>query len=88
MDIGVHLVSTLNLGRLEEYRDVAKLLARGRIIPEDFRPKCEKMIGLRNLIIHEHLKIELDKIYQILQENLEDLVEFAQHVEVFLERNQ
>lgn len=27
IDIGTHLVASLNLGRLEEYRDVARLLA-------------------------------------------------------------
>ncbi len=86
IDIGTHLVSGLNLGRVETYRDIARLLVEGGIIPEQFRPKFESMIGLRNLIIHEYLKIELERIYAILQDNLEDLVEFAQHVEIFLAR--
>lgn len=87
IDIGTHLVASLNLGRLEEYRDVARLLAQEKIIPEDLHPKLEKMIGLRNLIIHEYLRIELDKIYQIIQHNLDDLMGFAKHIQAFLERS-
>lgn len=87
IDIGTHLVASLNLGRLEEYRDVARLLAQEKIIPEDLRPKMEKMIGLRNLIIHEYLRIDLDKVYQIIQRNLDDFKEFAEHIQAFLERS-
>lgn len=87
IDIGTHLVASLNLGRLEEYRDVARLLAQEKIIPEDLRPKMEKMIGLRNLIIHEYLRIDLDKVYQMIQRNLDDFTEFAEHIQAFLERS-
>ncbi|MCS7198324.1 MAG: DUF86 domain-containing protein [Candidatus Bipolaricaulota bacterium] len=38
IDIGTHLIVSLNLGRLEAYRDVARLLAQGKIIPEDPKP--------------------------------------------------
>ncbi len=87
IDIGTHLISGLNLGRVETYRDIARLLSQRGIIPEEFRPKFESMIGLRNLIIHEYLKIEFEKIYTILQDNLEDLTEFAKHIQGFLTQN-
>jgi len=45
------------------------------------------MIGLRNLIIHEYLRIDLDKVYQMIQRNLDDFTEFAEHIQVFLERS-
>lgn len=88
IDIGTHLVASLNLGRLEEYRDVARLLAQEKIISENLRPKIEKMIGLRNLIIHEYLRIDIGKLYQVLQHNLEDLAQFARHITDFLEQSQ
>jgi len=87
IDIGTHLASALNLGRVEEYRDIARLLAQGGIIPSRFRKTLEEMIGLRNLIIHEYLEIDYEQIYRIIQENLEDLTAFAEHIEAFLEAN-
>lgn len=87
IDIGTHLISGLNLGRVETYRDIARLLMQGGIIPEGLRPKIESMIGLRNLIIHEYLKIELEKIYAVLQDHVQDLTEFAKRIEEFLERH-
>lgn len=87
LDIGTHLTSALNLGRVEEYRDVARLLAQGGIIPSEFQETLERMIGLRNLIIHEYLEIDYEQIHRIIQENLEDLKAFAEHMEALLEAN-
>jgi uncharacterized protein YutE (UPF0331/DUF86 family) len=88
IDIGTHLVSGMNLGRLEAYRDIARLLVQEQIIPADLGPKLEKMIGLRNLIIHEYLRLDLERIYQIVHSELEDLAQFAQHITEFLEKTQ
>jgi uncharacterized protein YutE (UPF0331/DUF86 family) len=49
--------------------------------------KTSSRIGLRNLIIHEYLEIDYEQIYRIIQEDLEDLTTFAEHVEKFLEAN-
>lgn len=87
IDIGSHIVANLNLGQVEEYRDIAEHLARGGVIPEDLSKKLQKMIGLRNLLIHEYLEIDLERLYRIIQEDLADLSEFAEHIKNFVEEN-
>jgi len=87
IDIGSHIVSSLNLGHVEEYRDIVEHLVRGGIIPKDLAEKLRKMIGLRNLLIHEYLEINLERLYRIIQEDLKDLSRFAEHIEEFIELN-
>ncbi len=57
-----------------------------RAIVQERLKKIEKMIGLRNLIIHEYLRLDLGKIHQ--RGNLEDLTQFAQCITEFLEKSE
>ena len=41
----------------------------------------------RNLLIHEYLEIDLERLYRIIQEDLEDLSEFAEHIKDFVGEN-
>jgi uncharacterized protein YutE (UPF0331/DUF86 family) len=86
IDIGSHIVSGLNLGRVEEYKDIAELLHKEGVIPKILAEKLRKMIGLRNLLIHEYLTINLGRLYQIIQENIGDLEEFAKYIEEFIRK--
>lgn len=88
IDIGTHTVSGLNLGRVEEYKDIAKLLHRKGIIPEGLAERLQRMIGLRNLLIHEYLTIDLGRLYQIIQEDIGDLEEFAKYIKELIEKEE
>jgi uncharacterized protein YutE (UPF0331/DUF86 family) len=43
--------------------------------------------GLRNILVHRYLEVEVDMLQRILSENLPDFAEFAAHVEHYLERS-
>lgn len=60
--------------RLLEIDENLKILFAIRILP---------MAGLRNILIHEYFKIDLERIYQHLQ-NLEDFRTFQKHIIKFL----
>jgi len=38
------------------------------------------MTGLRNILIHEYLKIDLDKLFDYLKDRLEDFVLFIKYI--------
>jgi len=88
IDIGSHVVAGLNLGQVEEYKDIPKFLHKGKIIPKDLAKKVGKMIGLRNLIIHEYLAVDLDKVYEVIQKGLDDLEEFTRCICELIERGE
>jgi len=44
------------------------------------------MAGLRNVLVHEYIRVDVAKIYGYLQDRLADFVDFMSHVRNYLER--
>lgn len=72
-DIGNHLVAELNLGNIEWYSDVPKILAERNYLTQDLASKWIRMIGFRNMLVHEYADIDRQIVYEVLQNNLVDL---------------
>lgn len=85
MDVSSHLVVGLRLGRVQDYTEAIRLLAKGHILPESFAAQLGKIAGFRNVLIHEYLAIDPLKVYEALQK-LDDLEAFIDHVHGFLRR--
>lgn len=83
IDISCHLVSKYNLGNPETYSDCVNLLAKYHYIDERLAEKLYAMIGLRNILVHEYIIIEPEKLYNLL-ENLMDFKEFVDNIKEFL----
>lgn len=76
IDISCHLVSKYNLGNPKTYIDCIDLLVQNNYLDSKLGEKLNGMIGLRNILIHEYVKIDLDKLYQLLN-SINDFKEFA-----------
>lgn len=59
------------------YRDFNK----NGYIPEDLGKRLINMIGLRNLLVHEYMKINLSRLYEFLN-NVGDFREFIYYIEL------
>ena len=86
IDIGSHLISGLNLGRVERYSDIPEVLADAGIISATLSQKLKKMIGLRNILVHEYLEVDYVALHRFIQTELRDFEEFAAAVASFLDR--
>ena len=65
------------LGAVEEYRDAIRLLGRSGYLKPDLAQKLIPMAGLRNILVHDYLDVDRDRIYNLLQDCLEDFEQFA-----------
>jgi uncharacterized protein YutE (UPF0331/DUF86 family) len=83
-DIGNHLISDDNMGMVDSYRDIPIILAEKGIISTAQREKWIQMIGFRNTLVHEYIEIDRKIVYQVLQENLEDIESLIQVFAEFL----
>ena len=45
------------------------------------------MAGLRNILVHEYVDIDLTKIYEILHKHLDDFYNFINYINQFIEKN-
>jgi uncharacterized protein YutE (UPF0331/DUF86 family) len=84
IDIGNHILAELKESRIEEYADVIDKLGERQIIPEDFARRIRGITGLRNLLVHEYGVIRIEKIYDMLQNNLSDFTEFHDYIQNYI----
>jgi uncharacterized protein YutE (UPF0331/DUF86 family) len=75
IDLACHIAAEKNLGTPKNYSECVSLLITNNYIIESLGKKLIRMIGLRNLIIHEYGIIEVQKLYQYL-DHLNDMSDF------------
>ena len=72
-DIGNHVIADEGLGTVNWYSDIPKILFSKGVIDSDLRDNWIKMIGFRNTLIHEYIDVDLDIVYDVLNEGLKDI---------------
>ena len=77
IDIGNHIVADQDLGSPKDYKDIFQLLAGHDVISKALCGKLTSMTGLRNILVHDYLDVDLDLIHRILTAELGDFDEFV-----------
>jgi len=57
-------------------RESFDILQEEKIIPIELAEKMAKMVGFRNVIAYDYVDINYDKVYDVLQNDLNDIEEF------------
>ena len=76
-DIGQRIIRQRKLGLAKEYRDIFDLLQQHKIIPKELASELKKMVGFRNLAVHEYAKLDLALVKYIIQHRVDQLLVFA-----------
>lgn len=88
INITEHIVSGLNLGRPEYARELFPILVKEGIIDEQLAGRLGKAVGLRNVLVHMYLDVDLDILANSATVGLNDLRAFAKAINIFLEKQQ
>lgn len=86
LDTGNHILAAIGENQIEEYVDVIDKLGEKAIISIDFSKRIRGMVGLRNILVHEYTDIDLHKVYDIVQNKLQDFYHFAEHIADYLSK--
>ncbi|MCF8036511.1 MAG: DUF86 domain-containing protein [Desulfobacteraceae bacterium] len=76
IDIAAHVISEQGLGVPGSNNEMFYCLEENGYINRQIAEKMVKAVGMRNLIVHEYGKLDLERIYQTLQHDINDLQEF------------
>ena len=76
IDIACKLSSQYNLGNPKTYRACIELLEQHTYLDKALAQKVMGMVGLRNLLVHEYIEIDEEKLYDFL-EYLDDFIAFG-----------
>ena len=73
IDVGNQVIARLNLGTPMKYRDIAEILFREGIIGSEEYRVFRDIIGFRHILVHLYADVDIEKIYEIITQNLDDL---------------
>jgi len=85
LDIGNHIIAEENLTAPEGQADIFHILGASGVLPPPFAERILPMAGLRNILVHDYLRIDHARVYSILTQALTDLEEFARHIQAWLD---
>jgi uncharacterized protein YutE (UPF0331/DUF86 family) len=80
IDLANHLVKTRKLGIPKDSRDSFHLLIADQVIPESLGDNMIRMIGFRNVLVHQYQHIDLRLMMDVIENHLDDLLLFTEHV--------
>lgn len=76
IDLAAHVVADEGFGVPQELREHFDLLGRNEVIPGDLVKKLRKMVGFRNIAVHEYQAIDDEILKAILEHHLKDIEEY------------
>ena len=76
IDIAAHIISEEGFGVPGSTNEMFYLLEENGYLDRKLTEKMVKAVGLRNLLVHEYSKIELEQIFEIAQNDIRDLNEY------------
>lgn len=87
IDIGSEIISCLQLRRPGRYADIPEILAEAGIIPEELSSEVARMIGFRNLLVHDYARINVNLEHGFLRRRLGDFEAYMKCIVEWLGRH-
>lgn len=78
LDMGQHIIRRERLGVPQGARDVFTLLGKGGWIPIASVDSLRRMVGFRNIAIHQYQDLQIAIVINVIEHNLDDFLDFSQ----------
>ena len=77
IDLANHIIKTQKLGLPKESKESFQILSANKIIPEKLGRSLEKMVGFRNVLIHEYQRLDIALMIDVIEKHLDDLIDYT-----------
>jgi len=84
-DIGQYIIAEKEFEKPESYSEIFKILKEEEIIEKELAQNLIKMAKFRNLLVHQYGEIDKKKVYEIVNQNLENIEKFLKTTSEFME---
>jgi len=78
IDLANMLIRRRRLGIPSESRDSFAILVREQIIDPGLGDRLKKMVGFRNLAVHQYRDLDMEIVEDVILKNLDDVLSFVQ----------
>ncbi len=69
LDIGNHIIADRNYSKPESYADIFKILSDEHVISQELYNNLEGMAAFRNILVHDYLRLNRKRVYEIIKLN-------------------
>lgn len=80
IDIAMYIVSNRKLGVPQTKKEAFIKLEENNLISKEVSMNMQKMIGFRNIAIHDYKQIDEEVLEDVIKNHLEDITEFAKEI--------
>ena len=80
LDMGQHIIRRERLGVTQSARDTFTLLQQGSWISEPVAEQMKRMVGFRNVAVHDYQALQLPITTNILTQHLNDFLAYSRQM--------
>ena len=77
IDLAMHVVREHRLGIPQDSREAFDLISGAGLYPRESAEKLRRMVGFRNVAVHDYQALNLDIVREIIRSHTDDLAAFA-----------
>lgn len=71
-DMGNHIIADMNLGHADYGTQIPDILTEKGLISRELAETWIKMIGLRNILVHDYLDVNHATVHELIQNRMDD----------------
>ncbi len=85
-DVGTHILSTCFGISPEDYADISEQLSQQGVLDEALRARLRGLAGFRNILVHDYLRLDPERVMEALGRAPRDFSDFASGIRRWLGR--
>lgn len=84
LTIGEMIISEFGFAKPDTYADIPRILFENKVIPNKLKVKLIDLARLRNVLVHDYLRLDHERVFQHLQTDDKIVREFIEAIKKFV----
>lgn len=84
IDINFHIIKETTSIPPKDFKESFLELGKMKILPQNFAKRISASAGLRNLLVHHYVKVDLQKLYKDLKSGINDYEKYCTYIKKFI----
>lgn len=84
LTIGEMLISEFGFQKPDTYADIPRILFENKVIPHKLKEQLVELARLRNVLVHDYIRLDHERVYQHVQKDAGVIREFIDVIKKFV----
>ena len=84
LTIGEMIISEFGFAKPDTYADIPRILFENKVIPNQLKDKLVDLARFRNVLVHDYLRLDHERVFQHLQTDDKTIREFIEAIKKFV----